>query len=118
MVFRNFLTFYALANWTPTGGESQNVGFLGHFSPGGPLALREIPGPGRNQKTHFPGARGPETEQKSYHAIRDGCPQLFYTLHFGRPDPQGREIAKYGDCRPFWPGTAFGFALKEIPGTG
>ena len=38
----------------------------------------------------------------------DGCPQLSDSLRFGRPDPQGQEIAKYGYFRPFWPRTAFG----------
>ena len=53
---------------------------------------------------------------KSYHAVWDGCPQLFYVLQFGRPDPQGREIAKYGYFRPFWPRTAFG--TYRNPGRG
>ena len=43
----------------------------------------------------MPGARGPEIEEKNYHAIRDGCPQLFHCLCFDRPDPQERELAKY-----------------------
>ena len=92
----------------PTGGKSQNTGVLGHFGLGRPLAPREILGPGRKQKTQFPGAGGPEIEGRNYHAIRDGCPQLFCTSRFGRPDPQGREIAKHGYFRPFWPRTAFG----------
>ena len=66
----------------------------------------------KNGKRQFPGARGPEIEKKSYHAIRDG-PQLFYILRFAQPDPQGREIAKLGDFRPFWP-----LALGEIKGAG
>ena len=32
--------------------------------------------------------------------------QLFYILCFDRPDPQGREIAKYWGFRPFWPRAA------------
>ena len=59
-----------------------------------------------NGKSQFPGAEGPE--KKCYHDIRDVCPRLFYTLPLGQPDPQGQEIAKYGDFRPFWPRTAFG----------
>ena len=62
----------------------------------------------KNSKTQFPGARGLETENKSYHAIRDGCPQRSCILHFDRPDPHGRENAKYEDFRPFWPRTAVG----------
>ena len=69
-----------------------------------------------NRKTNFPGAEGPETEKKSYHAIRDGCPQLFYSLRFGRQDPHGREIAKYGHLRPFWPRTVLG--TWRNPGAG
>ena len=41
-------------------------------------------------------------------AIRDGCLQLFYRSRFARPGLQGREIAKYGYFRPFWPRTALG----------
>ena len=37
----------------------------------------------KNIKTQFPEARGPETEKKSYHAVRDGFMQLFYILRFG-----------------------------------
>ena len=48
-----------------------------------------------NRKTQFPGARGPKTEEKRHHAVRDGCPQLSYNLYFDRPDPHGRGNAKY-----------------------
>ena len=61
-----------------------------------------------NGKTQLAGARGPKIDNKNYHAIRDGCPQLFYILRFGRPDPHRQEIAKYGGFRPFWPRTALG----------
>ena len=54
-----------------------------------------------NRKTQFPGARGPETGKKSYHAIRDGCPQLSYVLRFGRPGPK---LVK-SDLFQKWPGT-------------
>ena len=50
MVVRNFFTFYLLADRTPMGGKSQNMGVLGHFGLGRPLALREIPGLGRKRK--------------------------------------------------------------------
>ena len=46
-------------------------------------------------KPKFSGARGPEMEKKGYHAIRDGCPQLFDDVSFPRLDPHGREIAKF-----------------------
>ena len=50
----------------------------------------------------------PKSKKKSYHAIRDGCPQLSHGLCFARPDPHVREIAKYGVFRPFWPRTTLG----------
>ena len=40
--------FDVLPDRTPTCGKSQNTGILGHFGPGRPLALIEIPG--RKQK--------------------------------------------------------------------
>ena len=39
---------------------------------------------------------------------------FFYILCFGRPDPQGREIAKYGVLGHF--GLGRPLALREIPG--
>ena len=50
---------------------------------------------------------------KCCHAIQDGCPQLSYILCFGRQDPQGREIAKYGVFRPFRPRTGLGHLWKS-----
>ena len=50
MVARNFLTFYVLAGQTPRGGKTRNTRILGHFGLGWPLALEEIPGPGRKRK--------------------------------------------------------------------
>ena len=55
----------------------------------------------------FPGARGTfggkiRLPQKFLPEIA----QLFYILRFGRPDPQGREITKYGFSGPFWPRAA------------
>ena len=46
MVVRNFLTIYVLTDRTPTGRKTRNTRILGHFGLGGPLALREILGPG------------------------------------------------------------------------
>ena len=69
-----------------------------------PWHLEKSQAPEEDGKAQFPGARGPKAGGKSYH----GCPQLFYILCFGQPDPQGRVIVKYGDFRPFWPRTAFG----------
>ena len=58
-------------------------------------------------KTQFPGARGPETEKK-LPRYPGWLSATFLHLRFDRPDPQGREIAKYGGFRPFWPRTALG----------
>ena len=58
----------------------------------------------------------PKQRGTSHHAVRDGCPQLLYVLCFDRLEPQGREIAKYGHFRPFWPRTAFG--TERNPGCG
>ena len=51
MVVRNFFTFSVLANRTPTGRKTRNMGFLGHFGLGRPLAFRGIPGTGTKRKT-------------------------------------------------------------------
>ena len=92
-----FCHIFRLPGRTPRGGKSQNTGILGHFGPGRPLALGEVPGTDRKRKdTQFPGAMGPETEKKRYHAIRDGCPQLFFTFFTfwptGPPRAENHEI--------------------------
>ena len=109
MIVRNFFTFHVLPDRTPRGGKLRNTGGSGPF---GLWHLEKSRAQAENGKTQFPGARGPKIE-KSYHAIRDDCPQLFYILRFARPDPQGREIAQYWLSRPFWP-----LALREITGAG
>ena len=50
IVVRNFLTFTVLTDRSPTGGKTRSTRILGHFGLGGPLALREIAGPGRKRK--------------------------------------------------------------------
>ena len=107
MVVRNFFTFYILPDRT-RGGKAQNTGILGHF---GLWHLKKSQARAENGKPQFPGARGPESEKKSYHAIQDGCPQLFYILRFGRPDPN-RKILVFGAL------LAWGIpsALREITG--
>ena len=104
MVVRKFLPLYVL----PDRGKSQNTGILGHFGLGRPWHLTKSRAPAENGKPQFPGARGPEIEKKSYHAIEDGCPYFFFVLRFAQPDPQGQEIAKYEYDRPFWPRTDLG----------
>ena len=59
MVFHNFLTFYVLADRTPTRGKSQKTGILGHFGLGRPLALVEIPGrKHKNANSHIETEKG------------------------------------------------------------
>ena len=50
MVASNFFTFYVLADRTPTGRKTQTMAVLGHFGPGQPSALGEIPGADRERK--------------------------------------------------------------------
>ena len=87
---------------------------------GSPCHLKKFRARADNAKTQIPGARGPETEKKnitpSAMVVRKFFTLLVYALCFGRPDPQGREIAKYGGFRPFWPRTAFGTQIN--PGRG
>ena len=98
MVVRNFLPFYVLPDRTPTGGKSQITGILGQFSLGRPL---EIPGLGRKTgKYNFP----------VLGAFLRGIPDApkVSPRNYATPKPHGREIAKYGVLRPFWPRTALG----------
>ena len=62
MVFRNFVTFYVLANRNPTGKKRRNTGGLCHFGLGQPLALGKILGPGR--KRNLPTLGVPLWEKK------------------------------------------------------
>ena len=113
MVFRNFLrnTFF-FRSGPQVVAKGDLLGFWpalgrGHFE--------KFRARVKNRKTQFPGARGTFGEKI--------CPpqkftpdilQLFYILRFGRTDPQGREIAKYGVPRPFGRGQPL--ALREILG--
>ena len=62
IVVRNCFTFYVLPERSPRGGKSRNIGFLGPFGLG---HLEKFRARVKNGKTHFPGARGPKTEEKS-----------------------------------------------------
>ena len=88
-----------MADRTPAGEKSQNMGLLGHFGLGSALALREIPGPGRNRKNANSRCKGSRNGKKKYYAIRDGCPQIFYATCLrsmfwptGPPGAGNREI--------------------------
>ena len=61
-----------------------------------------------NRKSQFSGARGSEIEKIVTTLSGMVVRNFFYILHFGRPDPPGREIAKYRFSRPFWPRAALG----------
>ena len=96
-----FFAFYVLPDWTPTGGKLPNTGIFGSFGLGQPLALREIPGPGRRRKkTQFSGARG--TFGGGNLAVSKVAPGKCATcLPFPSwpADPHRREITEYW----FWP---------------
>ena len=65
------------------------------------------------KKTQFPGARGPRLENKSYHASRDGCPQLVCVSRFAptrRKSQRTWILGHFGLGRPL--------ALREILGLG
>ena len=70
----------------------------------------------KTEKHNYPALRVPKSKNKSHHAVRDVCLQLFYALRFAGPDPHVREIAKCGYFRPFWPRTALG--TWRNPGAG
>ena len=106
MVVHKFFTFYVLPDWTPRGGK---YGDFRPFWSGTALGTKRNPGRGlKTENRNFPAPRVSKSRKKSYHAIRDGCPQLFYALRFAQPDPHRQEIAKYGYFRPFWPRAALG----------
>ena len=70
----------------------------------------------KNRKTLFLGARGHEVEKKSYHAIRDGCPQIFTLYVFPDWTPRGGKSRNAGILGHFGPEQPL--ALGEIPGAG
>ena len=108
MVSRSFVAFYVLADRTPTGRKSQNIEFSGQFGLGRPLAFGEIPGQ-KQGETQFPAATGASGESSwPPQVFLPESAQPFYLFRFGRPDPHGREITKYGFLEPLWRRTALG----------
>ena len=81
-----------------TVGNGDLVGFWQNMAPW----RNSGPGP-KTEKRNFPVLGVQNWEKKLV-----GCPQLSYTLSFDRPDPHGRENAKYEDFGPFWLRTAVG----------
>ena len=66
----------------------------------------------KTKKTQFPGDRGPETEKKSYHGIRDGCPQLSLTVYvLAHRTPTGGKSRNGGISGHFGPGPRL--AIRE-----
>ena len=62
---------------------------------------------------------GRETDKHNFRPPKKFSPKIrffFYSLRFGRPHPQGREIVKCWFLRPFWPRTAFGTWKNLGPG--
>ena len=74
------------------------------------MALKEIPGWAENGKMQFAGARDTfGGEIRTPQKFLPESAHLCYILHFGQPDPHGREIlGHFGPGRPL--------ALREIPG--
>ena len=117
---RSCATFLHFTFWwpgPPRAGNREIVHFV-HFGQGQPLALlKSNSGQKKNRKTQFPGARG--TLGGGGGGIRPpkkfspGIPPLFDIFHFGRPDPHGRDIAKYWVFSPFWPRVQMVFYHKE-----
>ena len=103
MVFCNFLGNNLVFGLTATWSETVIYWGIGPFWAAG---------------TYRNSGPGPKTEKRNFPELGGllGAPQKFlsksaqlsYILHFGRPDPHGREIAKYWFSRPFWPRTALG----------
>ena len=103
IVFRNFLENFSSPGRTPTGRKRWYFGLF--------WAWGTQRNPGRSpkiEKRNFPVLGVPKRRKTSYHAIRDGCPQLSCSLRFDRLDPHGQENTKYEDFRPCWPRTAVG----------
>ena len=109
MVVCNTLYF---ARPDPHKREIAKYGYLRPFWPRTALGTLRNPGAGqKKEKCNFPvlGALlgGKSGRPKSFSPkVRN----LFtcYVLRFGRPDPHGREIAKYGVPGTLWPRTALG----------
>ena len=104
MVFRNFLGNRLFSVRTPAVGNGDLVVFWPVLGLG---YLEKSWARAENRKTQFPGAGGTfGGEIRPPQNFLPEIAQLFYTFRFGRPDPQGREIAKCWFFRPFWPRTA------------
>ena len=78
------------------------MGLLDHVA----LGTERNPGPGPKSGKHKFLVQGVAKRKKKVTTVSGIF--FFYISCFGQPDPQGREITKYGDFRPFWPRTAFG----------
>ena len=102
-----FLCFTFWPTRRPRAGNRKIWGFR-PFWPRTAVGTWRNPGPGpkseKNTNFRFKGSRNGKAKLLRY----PGCPQLVYISGFGRPDAQGRQIAKCGDFWPFWPRTPFG----------
>ena len=109
--------FFTLIFW-PTGPPGSANREIRPFWPRTAFGTYRKTGRGlKAEKHNFLALGVPKSRKKRYHTIRNGCPQKnFYGLRLAQPDPYGREIAKYGYFRPFWPRTALG--TWRNPGAG
>ena len=97
MVSRNFLGNNFLFGWTPTGrSETMIYGDLVVFWPVLDLGhLEKFRAWAKNRKTQFSGARSTFGENiRPPQKYLPEIAQLFYTVCFGRPEPQGKENRK------------------------
>ena len=104
MVFRNFLGNNFFWVGPPPVGNSDLVVFWPVLSGG---HLRKFRARAKNRKTQFCGPRGTfGGGNRPPQKFLPKTAHLFFFFRFDRPDPQGREIAKYWGFRPFWPRAA------------
>ena len=117
MVSRYLLTFYVWANRTPRGGKSQNMGVLGHFGLGRPLALRETPGPGRYRKKHKFPVQGVPKRKRNVTTLFGMVVCDFLTFYvLADQTPRGGKSRNTGMLGHFGPRRPL--ALRQVPGRG
>ena len=85
------------------------------FWPRTDLGTKRNPGPGpKSEKNANCWCKGSQNKKNVTMLSGMDVRNPSNVLRFGRPEPQGWEIAKYRDFRPFWPRTAFG--IEKNPG--
>ena len=118
MVFRKFLKLYVLAD--PGAGNRGTRVFQAILAQDGLWHLKKSRARAESGKPRFPGARGPKSKKKSYHAITTPSGMVvsnFFTFYVlpdrtptgGKPQNTGI-LGHFGLGRPL--------ALRETPGLG